>query len=155
MSNNIDDILRNMTSAESLGISIDDKTLDLLEFQDKEMDIINVPTHVDSESSDHNMDYINSRSIQYSLIVKAGKILEMALQCFKYNPDPKTLDSITKLIDSINRITKDIHIIHKDFYTIKKIQELDTSTTVAKAKPTLTFVGDVTSLKRAIDRGEI
>jgi hypothetical protein len=155
--NNIDEILKGMSSAESMGIPIDLNTNDPLNFEDKDMEILQVPTHIDASSSDHHMDYANSRAIQYSLMVKAGKTLEMALQSFKYNPDPKTLDSITRLIDSINKITKDIHNIHKDFNAVKKIQELDINASDSKAvaTPALTFVGDSTSLKRAIERGEI
>jgi hypothetical protein len=147
------DLAQFLSNADTLDNSIFGKEPKVPDLEERDFEILNVPSHINSTVSDASFDYVYSRAILYSLINKAGVSLEMVTQLAKINQDSKsyqTANDIMATMMNMIKLLNNNHKLHREVQGMENLNE-NTSTTT----PDIKFKGSVMDLKAALNDGSL
>ena len=150
-----DDLGKMMDSVGQMDDSIFGKSPPAEELEERDFELLDVPSHIDSDLSDAAYDYTHSRQVLYSLIHKAGTNLEMTTQLAKNNQDSRGFQVANEIMNTIQNMLKLLNSNHKLHREVNAMSDLDKNTNNAKKSSNVKFKGSMSSLKDALENGEL
>lgn len=130
---------------ENLSANIPDVVI-----EDREFDILQIPTFTNPMDNDVAYDYVLTRSVLYTLLDKVGKSLEFAIQLARIDQSPKTLQSIKELTDEMRNISNDIMKLSEKYEKIKSSTKKQPDDVEISSGKTPSIRGTSLELKRVL-----
>lgn len=151
------DLSNFMDNVDKMGTSVDTLfgNTPPVELEEREFELLSVPSHIDSEDNDANFDYVYSRAILYSLVNKAGTNLEMATQLAKINQDPKSYQVANDIMSTMMQMIKLLNSNHKLHREVNTMEDLSKDSGKKTTNNNIKFKGSLSSLKLALEEGKI
>ena len=126
---------------------------DTVDIEERDFELLSVPSHVNIGVSDASHDYAMSRQILYSLIDRSGKNLEMLTQLALINQDANTFKVANDVTTTMMQLLKALNSNHKLHREVHGMPDLVVAESMNSSN--VKFKGSLLTLKQSLESGEI